>query len=79
MSDPKLFALGRCFTCDTGFDFDPETVTTVMIDPLTNRPPDVGPDAQPIDPDPAAVERSVPKMICPPCVIKVRAAGNQLI
>lgn len=79
MSDPQFLALGRCFTCDKAFDFDPESVTTVLIDPVTNRPPDVGPDAERIDPDPIAVDRAVPKLVCPECVIEIRKAGNRFI
>lgn len=70
MSDlgDKVIALAPCFTCGNGFDFNPETVPTIMIDPVTNKPP----DANGL-PDPEAVKRAKPEPICPACARKIRA------
>jgi hypothetical protein len=66
-----MVALGRCYIHGGLFEFDPLTVVSVLIDPVTSRPPDVGADGQPCEPDPAAVERSVKRPICDPCITRV--------
>jgi hypothetical protein len=53
---------GELFACD------PETVITVRIDPQTRRPPDVGEDGQPCEPDPAAEQRTVQVAVCDECI-----------
>lgn len=56
----QAFALGPCLVCGQPFTFDPETVPSVPIDPVTGLPPDLGGD-------PARARR---QPLCPPCVTK---------
>lgn len=49
-----MAAFAPCFMCKEPFFFDPETVISVPIDPVTGLPPDLGGDParavkQPID------------------------------
>lgn len=67
MTDPAIIAIGRCFTCRKKFTFNPDRVPSVLIDPETNRPPDVDASGQRIDPSKAAIERSVKRPYCPYC------------
>lgn len=71
MAEGAMFALGTCFTCKQPFEFDPETVPSVLIDPGTGVPPDIG-NTDPQD--------AVKLPICPPCVtyihVKRKAAGK---
>jgi hypothetical protein len=69
-----MVAVGPCFVHGGVFRYDPERVPTVLIDPDTGRPPDVGADAQPVTPDPAAVARAVARPYCPGCAVKLNAA-----
>jgi hypothetical protein len=78
MSDDKLFAMDNCFVCGQVFSFDPETVISVWVDPVTNRPPDVNVFGEQITPDPAAVERAVRRPICFGDVIRLRRAGKDI-
>jgi hypothetical protein len=39
-----LFAFGPCWSCGLRFTFDPDLVPSIPIDPLTNRPSDMGGD-----------------------------------
>jgi hypothetical protein len=64
MTEHRLVALGRCFTCGQPFSFDPDTVPSVLIDPTTNLPPDIG------HTDPAD---AVKQPVCPTCVTQVNA------
>lgn len=74
-----MIALGTCWIHKQVFEFDPDTVITVLIDPQTGRPPDVDADGNPCRPEPGAVQRSVQQVICDPCMDRVnagkRAAG----
>lgn len=71
MAEGHMLALGPCFTCKQLFEFDPETVPSVPIDPTTGVPPDIG------GTDPA---NAVNQPVCPPCVqditVKRKAAGK---
>jgi hypothetical protein len=53
-----MFALGPCWACKRTFTFDPDRVPSIPIDPVTNRPSDLGGD-------PARVVR---EPICSTCV-----------
>jgi hypothetical protein len=55
------------------FTFHPERVPSFPIDPLTNLPPDVGPDgqAQPVDPE--ALARAVRQPVCEVCLGRFNA------
>jgi hypothetical protein len=46
---PVLVAMGPCFVHGAVFLFDPDRVTSVLVDPVTGAPPDVDPD--PATPD----------------------------
>lgn len=57
MTGAAGLALGPCFMCGVPFWFDPETVTSVRIDPVTGLAPDLGGDP----------ERARREPLCPPC------------
>jgi len=65
-----VFALAPCYCCKRLTDFCPDCVNSVLVDPETNLPPDLGPDLQPREPDPAAVDRSIKLPICDTCTIR---------
>lgn len=67
MSDKEL-AMDSCFLCGNTFTFHPDRVNVIRVDPETGRPPDVGPDAEPIQPTAEATARATTKCICPTCV-----------
>jgi hypothetical protein len=53
------------------FEADPGTVMSVLIDPDTGRPPDIGEDGAPVPIDPDAVARCIQAFICPDCLAAV--------
>jgi hypothetical protein len=63
-----VFAFGACWACGVVFGFDPERVPSVPIDPVTNRPPDMGGNAA----------RAVSQPICRRCLDETneRRAAN---
>jgi hypothetical protein len=63
-----MIGLGPCYLHGGLFEFDPDTVVTVLVDPQTGRPPDVGESGEPCTVDPAAEARAVQRPICDPCV-----------
>lgn len=78
MSDERsLSALGPCYVHGGIFEFDPDRVLSVMVDPVTNRPPDVDAEGNTIELSMedfrAAVDRAVKKPVCPDCVEKLNA------
>lgn len=68
-----VVAWGPCWSCGDPFHFDAELVPSIPIDPVTNRPPDLGGNA----------ERAVKQPICPRCCrranVRRRATGIPLI
>jgi hypothetical protein len=59
MSDEsRLIAFGPCWMCKHEFTFDPETVTSIPIDPVTKLPPDLGGDPT----------RVIKQPLCPGCI-----------
>lgn len=64
---PDMIAFGPCCVCGNPFPFDPDRVPSILMDPETNRPPDVNENGQHIQPSPEAVERSVKRPYCPVC------------
>lgn len=79
MGEGRLIAFGSCYGCGDRFAYDPDTVTSVFVDPVTRRPPDVDENGrrQPIDRE--AAERAVRCPICPTCtalVVGRRRAGD---
>jgi hypothetical protein len=74
---PVMIAYGPCHVHGGIFGFDPDRVTSVLIDPLTGCPPDVDPvTGLPVPvPDPARMARSVKQPVCPDCC---RALNNIL-
>lgn len=71
MSEGTYVGLDTCFIHGGLFEFDPDSVVTVWIDPETGRPPDVDADGGTIAADPLAVERCVQRPICGPCIARV--------
>lgn len=66
-------ALFRCYACKSDFWACPECVTSIRVDPVTNRPPDaaiIDGKAVHIAPDPEATARSVQQAVCDSCVEK---------
>lgn len=67
-----MFVRGLCFACKRPFDFDPDSVPSVPIDPVTGLPPDLGGDP----------ERARREPICPSCArsanVRRRKAGQAL-
>lgn len=61
-----MIALAPCYIHGGIFEFNPDTVVTVLIDPLTNSAIDVDPH-----PDGKGSERAVQCVICDPCMEKV--------
>jgi hypothetical protein len=67
VDDSAVLAVGPCVVHGGVFSFDPDRVPYVMIDPVTDRPPDVGPDGQPCEPSPEALARAYQLPLCPGC------------
>jgi hypothetical protein len=69
-----LIALGPCWSCGERFTFDPDTVVSILVDPDTNLPPDLG------HTDP---QRAIARPLCPSCVERANrqrvAAGRPAI
>lgn len=56
--EEHMFGYGECWSCKQPFTFDPHTVPSIPIDPVTNRPADLG----------GVAERCVRQPVCPSCV-----------
>jgi hypothetical protein len=56
--DSRLVGIDSCLACGKGFMFDPDTVVTVPIDPVSGLPPDMGGDP----------DRVVLRPVCDPCI-----------
>lgn len=54
----QLVGFCACWLCKQVFMFNPDSVPSVLIDPVTGRPPDLGGD-------PARAQR---EPLCPTCV-----------
>lgn len=59
-----LTGIDECWVHHGLFMFDPDTVTTVWIDPQTGKPID-------IDPAPGGEQRAVQRPICTPCMEEI--------
>lgn len=74
MEEGQLIATGRCGLCGNLFNFDPDTVPSIFLDPGTGLPPDIG--GTPAD-------QAQKEPVCPPCVAEFnrqrRAAGLPVI
>jgi hypothetical protein len=67
MDEPVVVALGPCCTCGQFFEFDPDKVPSVSVDPVTNRPPDVDAAGLPCTAAPEALARVRQQPYCPSC------------
>lgn len=63
-----LVVLGECFVCRRPFTFNPHLVPSIPIDPVTQRPPDLGGDP----------ERAQREPICESCVERVNRIRESL-
>ncbi|MBO0729903.1 MAG: hypothetical protein J2P57_11640 [Acidimicrobiaceae bacterium] len=63
-------AIGPCWSCRRPFEFNPELVPSVPIDPETGQPPDV-------DPRPGGYERAVRQPLCRECVDLINRQRRQ--
>jgi hypothetical protein len=69
-----MIAYAPCYVHGGIFGFDPDQVTSVLIDPVTDCPPDVDPvTGQPVTADPAAMARAVKQPVCPACCRRLNA------
>ena len=68
MSEGFMIATGRCHLHGDLFEFDPDTVITVWIDPATGRPPDVDENGDKIDPGPDFKDYCVQVAYCDHCI-----------
>lgn len=68
---PKVTALGPCGLCGSLFSFHPDTVPSILMDPQTGLPPDVGPQ-------PGGFGRAVAEPVCPGCVAAFARARDEL-
>lgn len=57
MSEGVAFCMGACFGCKRTFCFDPQSVPSLAIDPVTGKTPDLGGDPG----------RAVRQPLCPDC------------
>jgi hypothetical protein len=75
---PVMIAYGPCYIHGGIFGFDPDRVVTVLIDPHTNRPPDVTAAGQLVPADdpglPERMARSSKRLLCPDCCKELNAA-----
>lgn len=62
----KLIAEGQCCGCSKIFAFNPFTVPSIFIDPVTGKSPDLLPEAE----QAAAMQRAEKEPVCPDCVEK---------
>jgi hypothetical protein len=77
--DPAvLIAMGPCVVHGGLFQFDPDRVTSMLWDPVTDNPPDVDPVTdQPVSPpDPERVARSYQAPVCPACCKRLNEAAR---
>jgi len=63
-----FFVPGRCWSCKKPFTFNPVRVPSVMIDPKTNRPPDVDEDGSLREPSREEWDRSSREPFCETCI-----------
>ena len=69
----RTICLGPCWVHKGTFPFDPDRVTSVLIDPQRGFPPDVDAGGHRQAPGPGAVARSVRQPICPQCCKRLNA------
>lgn len=74
MAESASFAQAPCYTCQTVFAFDPETVPSMAVDPQTNKAL-----IATLGADPIVTRRARFEPICPTCVSRLqpllKAAG----
>jgi hypothetical protein len=68
-----MIATGPCFACRRPFPYHPDLVASVLVDPVTGRPPDLG----------GAAGRARREPVCPSCCRRANpqraAAGLELL
>jgi hypothetical protein len=69
-------AMGECYVHGGRFMFDPERVPVVLIDPVTNRPPDVDEHGNRRGFTSEELERTVKRPYCPECGRQLNAAAR---
>ncbi|TDD90421.1 hypothetical protein E1293_03295 [Actinomadura darangshiensis] len=72
MKDKEPSTTGTCAACRRTFEFDPQSVSTVLIDPDTGLPPGMTVLATLRQATPEAVARSTDEPICPQCVTRAQ-------
>lgn len=71
-------AMAPCYACGQLFGFNPHTVVSVPIDPVTGLPPDVAADGTNITPDPEAVSRAVSRPLDNACARRAGVPESEL-
>jgi hypothetical protein len=66
MMEGQMLALGPCWGCGILFEFDPDWVPSIPVDPRTNLSPDLCTCGEPE----ACNERAVKQPICPDCMAR---------
>jgi hypothetical protein len=74
----EYIALGTCYGCKRTFGFDPGTVTVILIDPQTGRPPDVAADATRLATPTCPSDQCRQDFVCPSCVARANAERVRL-
>lgn len=57
MTGEYVLGIGRCFSCGFDIAYDPERVVSILVDPETGLPPQVG----------GSPRRAVRRPVCPIC------------
>lgn len=80
MAEPEVIALGQCCVHGGLFEFDPDRVPSVLVDPETGLPPDVNEAGQYREPTAEALARSRREPYCPACArgLNAEAARRSL-
>lgn len=63
---------GTCVSCKQKFEFDPQNVQTILIDPEIGLPPGMTVLGTLRQATPEAVARSTDEPICPRCISRAR-------
>ncbi|TDB88699.1 hypothetical protein [Actinomadura sp. 7K534] len=72
MKDEQPSTTGTCVACKRVFEFDAQSVLTVLIDPETGLPPGMTVVGSLRQATPEAVARSTDEPVCPQCVTRAR-------
>ncbi len=72
MTDREPQPSAQCVMCKKAFSSDPQSLSTILIDPETGLPPGMTALGSLREATPEAVARSTDKPICADCVARAR-------